>query len=108
MGLAQINASDQLKIFLDCRVCDNDYLRQNLGNVQFVRDQELGDVHLFFVTQRNGSGGRLYDVDFIGKGEFEAINYKLSFSTDANMTRDEVRQRVLQNMKLGLVRFWIA
>lgn len=105
---SQINASDQLRIFLDCRVCDNDYLRQNLGNVQFVRDQELGDVHLFFVTQRNGSGGRLYDVDFIGKGEFEEINYKLSFSTDANMTRDEVRQRVLENMKLGLVRFWIA
>jgi hypothetical protein len=23
------------------------------------------------------------------------------------MTRDEVRQRVLKNLKLGLVRFWI-
>jgi hypothetical protein len=105
---AQINATDQLSIFLDCRVCDNEYLRQNLGNVQFVRDQELGDVHLFFVTQRNGSGGRSYEVDFIGKGAFESINYKMTFSTDGNMTRDEERQRTLEYMKLGLVRFWIA
>ncbi|MCA0152528.1 hypothetical protein [Winogradskyella vincentii] len=105
---AQTNITEQLSIFLDCRVCDNEYLRQNLGNVQFVRDQFLGDVHVFFVTQRNGSGGRSYEVEFIGKKEFEAINYKLTFSTDANMTRDETRQRVLENLKLGLVRFWIA
>lgn len=105
---AQKENDSQLKIFLDCNVCDSDYLRQNLGNVQFVRDQNLGDVHLFFVTQRNGSGGRSYEVDFIGKGEFEAINYKLQFSTDTNMTNDDVRNRILDNLKLGLVRFWIA
>ena len=105
---AQDETDSQLKIFLDCNVCDSDYLRQNLGNVQFVRDQNLGDVHLFFVTQRNGSGGRSYEVDFIGKGEFEAINYKLQFSTDTNMTNDDVRNRILENLKLGLVRFWIA
>jgi len=105
---AQKNITEELSIFLDCRVCDNEYLRQNLGNVQFVRDQFLGDVHVFFVTQRNGSGGRSYEVEFIGKKEFEAINYKLTFSTDGNMTRDETRQRVLENLKLGLVRFWIA
>lgn len=105
---AQNDSTEQLKIFLDCNVCDQTYLRQNLGNVQFVRDQGLSDVHLFFVTQRNGSGGRSYDVEFIGKKEFEAINYKLSFSTDSNMTRDDERRKILENLKLGLVRFWIA
>jgi hypothetical protein len=105
---AQKNITEQLSIFLDCNVCDSEYLRQNLGNVQFVRDQFIGDVHVFFVTQRNGSGGRSYEVDFIGKEEFEFINYKIAFSTDVNMTRDEVRKRILENLKLGLVRFWIA
>lgn len=108
LSFAQTNITDQISIFLDCRVCDNEYLRQNLGNTQFVRDQFLGDVHVFVVTQRNGSGGRSYEMEFIGKKEFEAINYKLTFSTDANMTRDEERQRVLKYLKLGLVRFWIA
>ena len=78
-SFAQEDTSEQLKIFLDCNVCDHAYMKQNLGNVQFVRDQGLSDVHLFFVTQRNGSGGRSFDVDFIGKGDFESINYKLSF-----------------------------
>ncbi len=105
---AQKESTEQLKIFLDCNVCDDEYLRQNLGKVQFVRDQDLSDVHLFFVTQRNGSGGRSYNIDFIGKSDFETINYKLSFSTDANMTSDEVRQLILKKLKLGLVRFWIA
>ncbi len=105
---AQEDTTEQLRIFLDCNRCDHTYLKQNLGNVQFVRDQGHSDVHLFFVNQRNGSGGRSYEVDFIGKGEFETINYKLNFSTDANMTRDEVRQLTLIKIKLGLVRFWIA
>ena len=104
-SFAQESTTEQLKIFLDCNVCDDDCMRQNLGNVQFVRDQDLSDVHLFVVTQRNASDGRSYDIDFIGKGEFESINYKLSFSTDSNMTRDDVRKRILQKVKLGLVRF---
>ena len=96
-----------LKIYLDCNVCDNTYIKQNLGNVQFVRDQGQGDVHLFFLTQNNGSGGRLYDIDFIGKNDYKSISYKVSFSTDTNMTRDDVRIRILEYIKLGLVRYWI-
>jgi hypothetical protein len=104
---AQETATQDLKIYLDCDRCDNTYIKQNLGNVQFVRDQNLGDVHLFFITQRNGSGGTLYDIDFIGKNKFANINYTLSFSTDTNMTRDDVRKRTMEYIKLGLVRFWI-
>lgn len=105
---SQENTQEQVKIFLDCNRCDDEFQRQNLGNVQFVRDQDLSDVHIFVVTQRNGAGGQSYEMDFIGKNELEAINYKLTFSTDANMTNDEVRKRVLEYLKLGLVRFWIA
>ena len=104
---SQEETNESLKIFLDCNRCDNTYIKQNLGNVQFVRDQSLGDVHLFFLIQTNGSGGSQYDIDFIGKNDFEAINYKLAFSTDTNMTSDDVRKRTLEYIKLGLVRFWI-
>lgn len=106
-SIAQENTNEELKIYLDCNVCDNTFIKQNLGNVQFVRDQGQGDVHLFFLTQNNGSGGRLYEIDFIGKNTFEAINYKVSFSTDTNMTSDDVRKRILEYIKLGLVRYWI-
>jgi hypothetical protein len=96
-----------LKIFLDCDRCDNTYIKQNLNNVEFVRDQNFADVHLFFTTQRNGSGGTSYDIDFIGKNDFKGFQDKLSFSTDTNMSRDDVRNRTLKFIKLGLVRYWV-
>lgn len=107
IAFSQDKLDDNLKIFLDCDVCDHAYIKQNLSNVQFVRDQDLGDVHLFFVTQRNGSGGRLYEVDFIGKNKFEKISYKIEFSTNTDMTSDIVRSEILKHIKIGLVRFWI-
>lgn len=101
------SADSNIRVFLDCDFCDNTYVRQNLSNVQFVRDQNFADVHLFFLRQTNGSGGRLYEVNFIGKNEFEELVDKISFSTDSNMTDDDVRNRILDFIKLGLVRYWL-
>jgi hypothetical protein len=99
------NAS--LRVFLDCNTCDNTYIKQNLKNVQFVRDQTFAEVHLFFTIQTNGSGGKLYEIDFIGKNDFEEVNDQLSFSTDTNMSSDDVRNKILEFLKLGLVRYWV-
>lgn len=107
-SFSQEKAFEELKIYLDCDRCDDDYIKQNLGSVQFVRDQDLGDVHLFFVTQQNGSGGMSYDIEFIGKNEFADQKSKLSFSTNTNMTSDDVRKKTLEYIKLGLVQFWVA
>lgn len=96
-----------LKVFLDCNSCDNTYIKQNLGNVEFVRDQNFADVHLFFTRQTNGSGGRAYEIDFIGKNEFKDLNDQLSFSTDFNMTDDDIRKKTLKFIKLGLIRYWV-
>lgn len=101
------NDNSNIRVFLDCDFCDNTYIKQNLNNVEFVRDQNFADVHLFFLRQTNGSGGRLYEIDFIGKNELEYLSDKISFSTDSNMTSDDVRNRILNFIKLGLVRYWL-
>ena len=100
-------SNQDLKIFLDCRFCDNTYIKQNLDYVEFVRDQNFADVHLFFASQRNANGGRLYDVEFIGKNDFSEMNDKISFSTNTDMTNDDVRNVILKQIKLGLVRYWM-
>jgi hypothetical protein len=99
--------NNDLKIFLDCKSCDITYIKQNLSNVEFVRDQNFADVHLFFTTEKTGSDGRSYAIEFIGKKEFENLQDTLSFSTDTDMTDDDIRQRILKYIKLGLVRYWI-
>ena len=101
------NSEEDLKVFLDCNFCDQTYIKQNLGNVEFVRDQNFADVHMFFVRQTNGSGGRYYEIEFLGNNNFENINDKLSFSTNTDMTEDDIRKRVLKFIKLGLVRYWV-
>lgn len=100
-------SKDELKIYLDCDTCDNTFIKQNLSRVEFVRDQNYADVHLFFTSQTNGSGGRLYQIDFIGKNVFKDLNDKITFSTDTNMTDDDIRQKTLKFIKLGLVRYWV-
>ena len=99
--------SEDLRIFIDCDRCDNQYIRQNLGNVEFVRDQNLAEVHLFFTTRRNGSGGTEYVADFIGRESYADIKDRITFNTNATMTWDEVRNLTLKYIKLGLVRYWL-
>lgn len=103
---AQTNTND-LKVFLDCNFCDQTYIKQNLDNVEFVRDQNFADVHLFFRAQRNGNGGQKYDVEFIGKNDFKGVDDLVTFSTNTDMTNDAVRNHILKYLKLGLVRYWI-
>ncbi len=96
-----------LKIYLDCDFCDQTYIKQNLHNVSFVRDQNDSDVHLFFIRQRNGSGGSEYEVEFNGKNTFSDLQDKIKFSTNTNMTEDDIRKLIFKNIQLGLVRFWL-
>lgn len=108
--LSALNAQTgtrNLKVFLDCRSCDQTYIKQNLDNVAFVRDQNFADVHLFFRTQRNANGGRKYDVEFNGKNDFEGVDDLITFSSNTDMTNDDVRNQILRYLKLGLVRYWL-
>lgn len=106
-SIAFSQETNDLKIFLDCDSCDNTYIKQNLSQVDFVRDQNFADVHLFFTRQTNGSGGSEYVIDFIGKKEFKDVQDQLKFSTDTNMTSDDIRNKILKFIKLGLVRYWV-
>src|SRR5438552_4181387 len=36
----------RLRIFLDCDSCDEEYLRQNVAFVDYVRDRTVADLHV--------------------------------------------------------------
>jgi len=101
------NNEATLKIFLNCDNCDVTYIKQNLDFVEFVRDQKDADAHLLFITQVNGSGGTIYEVEFIGQNNYSEIQDKITFSTNTDSTDSEVRNMVLKYVKLGLVRYWL-
>lgn len=97
----------KLNIFLNCNFCDQSYIKQNLEHAEFVRDENFADVYLFFTNQQNGSGGRVYEIDIVGQNDYKEFKDKITFSTNSNTSGDEVRSKMLKNIRLGLIRFWL-
>ena len=94
---------DYLTVFLDCNSCDRNYIRQELSFVDYVRDPESAQVHLFITRQGTASGGRLYTLSFIGKKEFEGIDNNFTYTSPQTNTWDEERNGLNSMIKLGLV-----
>ncbi len=38
---------DAPKVFIDCDFCDEEYIRQNITFINYVRDRKVADVHLY-------------------------------------------------------------
>jgi len=94
-----------VKVNLDCNFCDLDYIRQQIDYVDYVRDQGLADVHVFFIRNSSGSGGYVYDISFYGRNNFEESYFKLGFETNKLDTKDEIRNVIAENVAAGLVPF---
>ena len=102
---ASENKEESLKIYYDCQWCDVTFIKQNLNQVEFMRDRKFAEVHLLITSQTNGSGGQQYMIQFIGLGEMSKFSDTLKYSTDPTMTNDETRRLQLRYIELGLMRF---
>lgn len=94
---------EALAVFLDCKSCDITYIRREITFVNYARDPQLAQVHVFITEQRTGSGGKTFTISFIGKKEFEGINNSLKYTSLQTNTLDEERQGLTTMLKLGLV-----
>src|SRR5262245_30583831 len=92
-----------LRVFLDCDPCDEEYLRQNVQFVDYVRDRTVADLHVLVTTQETGGGGRSWVVKFIGQGRFQSQDRTLTFNTNSMATSDDRRKAFAKTFKLGLV-----
>jgi len=94
-------------VYIDCRThhCDLDYFRTEITFIDYVRDQEDADVHVLITTQQTGSGGTEFTLNFIGRNGFSDVGDVLTTSSGQTDTDDEVRKRLVQVLKAGLVPF---
>jgi hypothetical protein len=98
--------SDAPNIFVDYPRGDYDYFRTEITFVNFVRDRKQADVHILVTSQQTGSGGEEYTIEFIGRRSFDGMNDTLTCVSMESDTEDNIRSRVVQVMKQGLV--WFA
>lgn len=104
LPLSLLAQNEPLKLFTSCN-CDKNYIRQELEFTGHVRDKALANVTLFIYDIINGSGGRNYNLEFQGYGDYEGITNKTYYETTANMTPDDVRKGLLSHIKTGLLKY---
>ena len=99
-------AEQTVAVYLDCSyLCDSDYIRTEIAYVNWVRDRTASDVDVLTSTQSTGAGGTKYTFTFLGEGRFAGMSDTLSFPAEPGAASDEVRKRMVQLLKTGLVRY---
>jgi len=93
------------RVFLDCRICDIDFIRTEITFVNYVRDRKEAQVHILITTLRTGSGGREYTLSFIGQNEFDGINDTQKYFSSLTDTEDETRRGLVKALKIGLMSY---
>ncbi|MFO7828744.1 MAG: hypothetical protein R6V23_09010 [Bacteroidales bacterium] len=99
-------SNGKISIFLDLEHwADDDYIRQEIPVVNFVRDKENADLHIIMTSHDAGQAGTNYIISFIGRQEFSGINHELKYWSSANQTRHEVREGYTRMIKIGLIHY---
>ena len=92
---------EKIRVFIDCRRCNDSYIRTEVSFVNFVRDKEDADVHLLITRQGTGSGTE-FSLQFIGRKTLSGQDNLLRFFSPNTDTDDDERRGLLRNVKLGL------
>jgi len=96
---------DAVRLFIDCRYCDMNYVRREIPYVNYVRDVKEAQVYVLVTRQNTGSGGSEYTFSFSGQEKFEGMNDKLIYASRPDDTRDHTREGRVQMLKMGLMRY---
>jgi len=93
----------RLRVFLDCRDCFSEYLRSEIDWVDFVRQAQDADVHLFSTTRETGGQGREYTLRFVGAGRFQGKDRDLRAVTLTGDPEEVRRKAVFDAITVGLL-----
>ncbi|MBA2557972.1 MAG: hypothetical protein H0V12_11615 [Chloroflexi bacterium] len=95
----------QLRVFVDCQDCFQEFLRAEVTFVDYVRDRGSADVHVLITSVETGSGGREYTVAFMGQGAFAGTDRTIRTVTSLDDSEDVVRRQLANALRLGLLNY---
>lgn len=102
---SSIKRENAIKIFIDCRFCDMDYIRREIPYVNYVRDPREAQVYILETRQETGSGGNEYTFFFQGQYDFKGINDTLTYASMPEDSQDNIRYGRTKIIKAGLMRY---
>jgi len=95
----------RLRVYPDCDNCFQDYLRNEIRWVDFVRQPQDADVQILSTDRETGGGGIEVTLRFVGLGRFAGTEYELRAVTPPGETEDVRRRGVLRAVSVGLLAF---
>lgn len=97
----------RIKVYFDHSNADIDYIRKKLCCLNFVRDQDDADVYIMVRTQRIGSGGTEYKLQFTGQKEYSLLSNEIRYTIEPSSTDSEIRDEMVSNISTGMTMFWV-
>lgn len=104
-GIVQM--TDPPDVYLDCRRCDYNFIRTELDFVNYVRDPEQADIHVFVTDEGTAGGGREFQFTFIGRNEFRGMEYTMKHHVGPNTTFAEQREAIKRFLTMGFASFML-
>jgi len=98
-------AAAQLKVFLDCSSCYQDFLRSDVVFVDYVRDRNEADVHVLITSIETGAGGREYTAAFTGLGRLLGVDHSMKAVTTTSDSEDVIRRQIATMLRIGLLNY---
>ena len=94
-----------LRAYIDCGQCDEDYLREQVGFVNLVRDPRLADITVQVTSLPNSSGGRTYSIEVLGTRRQMRIADTVLVDISVTTPDIEGRAMLVRAVKVALVPF---
>ncbi len=96
---------DALNIYVDCPICDMNYVKQEMPYVNYMRNVQEAQVFLMITRQFTGSGGQGYTLFYSGFGKFAGMKDTLNYTSSPDDTQDIIRTKLTNTMAAGLMRY---
>lgn len=101
---AETKSKELIKVQVDCRGCNNNFIRQNIRSVSHVRDQALADVYIL-VNQTFTPATRIFNISLQGLNEFEGINNHFEHSISHTQTSQEQNEELVKVLRIALATY---
>jgi hypothetical protein len=93
------------RVYIYCDYCDLDFIRTEITFVNYVIDRKEAEIHILITHEHSGSGGQQYTLTFIGLQKYKDMNDTLKLDIYQDDTEDIGRRKLVQVLKLGLMRY---
>jgi hypothetical protein len=105
LTVSEENQNGAILVYIDYSDSDNTerYLRSEIPFVSYVRDPQLAQIHVLILDQKTGSGGRRFNISFIGNETFKGQDQTLFFTSPQSYTDDQKREGLAKMIKMGLM-----